>query len=168
MRPDEVILAARERGLTVACAESVTGGAVCSALISVPGASDAVAGGVVAYTVAAKTGVLGVDASVIDEHGVVSEAVALAMAIRARELFGADVGVGTTGAAGPAPHWGKRAGTVCVASVGPAGQFCATTVHEGTRAAVREAAVADALCRFGTRPWRNATTRVNKPGTTVR
>ena len=126
MRPEEAIAAARERGLTIACAESVTGGAVCSGLVSVPGASDAVAGGVVAYTVAAKTGVLGVDAAVIDRHGVVSEEVALAMAIRAQTLFGADVGVGTTGAAGPTEHGGKPAGTVCVASVGPGGQFSVT------------------------------------------
>ena len=149
MRPDEAITTARERGLTIACAESVTGGAVCSGLISVPGASDAVAGGVVAYTIAAKTAVLGVDAAVIDRYGVVSEEVALAMAIRAQTLFGADVGVGTTGAAGPTGHGGRSAGTVCVASVGPAGIFRATTVHKGTRAGVREAAVADALDVLG-------------------
>ena len=149
MRPEEAITVARERGLTIACAESVTGGAVCSVLVSVPGASDAVVGGVIAYTVAAKTGVLGVDAAVIDRYGVVSEEVALAMAFRAQSLFGADVGVGTTGAAGPAEHGGKAAGTVCVAGVGPAGQFCVTTVHQGTRAAVREAAVADALDVLG-------------------
>lgn len=145
MLPEEIIATAVGRGLTIACAESVTGGAVASALVSVPGASDAVAGGVVAYTIPAKERVLGVDPAVIEEHGVVSEEVALAMAHRARELFGADVGVGTTGVAGPASHGGKPAGTICVASVGPGGEHAATAVHDGSRGAVREAAVADAL-----------------------
>lgn len=145
MHPDEVVAKAVARGLTIACAESVTGGAVASALISVPGSSDAVAGGVVAYTIAAKERVLGVEPSVIDDFGVVSEQVALAMARRARELFGADVGVGTTGVAGPASHGGKPAGTVCVASVGPHSEHAVTAFHEGDREAVRSAAVADAL-----------------------
>jgi len=145
MRPEAIIAAATARGLTIACAESLTGGAVASALVAVPGASDAVAGGVVAYTIPAKVSVLGVDAAVIEEFGVVSEQVALAMARRARELFGASAGVGTTGVAGPASHGGKPAGTVCVASVGPAGEFAATAVHPGDRSAVRESAVGDAL-----------------------
>lgn len=145
MRPDDIIHAAVARGLTIACAESLTGGAVASALVSVPGASDAVAGGVVAYTIPAKERVLGVDPAVIAEFGVVSEEVALAMARRARDLFGADVGVGTTGVAGPTSHGGKPAGTVCVASVGPGGEYAATAAHTGSRADVREAAVLDAL-----------------------
>jgi len=145
MQPDALIAAATARGLTIACAESLTGGAVASALVAVPGASDAVAGGVVAYTIAAKVRVLGVNAAIIEDYGVVSEEVALAMARRARELFGASAGVGTTGVAGPASHGGKPAGTVCVASVGPAGEFATTAVHGGDRAAVREHAVGDAL-----------------------
>jgi nicotinamide-nucleotide amidase len=145
MQPEDIIALAVERGLTIACAESLTGGAVASALVSVPGASDAVAGGVVAYTIPAKEQVLGVDPAVIAEFGVVSEEVALAMARRACELFGAEVGVGTTGVAGPASHGGKPAGTVCVASVGPGGEHAATAMHKGDRSAVREAAVADAL-----------------------
>jgi len=145
MRPDEIIAKAVARGLTIACAESVTGGAVSSALISVPGSSDAVAGGVVAYTIAAKERVLGVDGGLIERHGVVSEEVAIAMARCVRELFGAEVGVATTGVAGPASHGGKPAGTVCVASVGPRGEHAVTVFHEGDREAVRSAAVADAL-----------------------
>jgi len=149
MRPELVVAAAKKGGLTIACGESVTGGLVCAALVSVPGASDAVAGGVVAYTIPAKVGVLGVDPGIIAEHGVVSEEVALAMARRAQQLFGASVGLGTTGAAGPTQHGGKPAGTVCVASVGPAGEFAVTSHHSGDREAVREAAVADALAVLG-------------------
>jgi len=145
MLPEDILSTARARGLTIACAESLTGGALASALIAVPGASDAVAGGVVAYTIPVKVSVLGVDAAVIEQYGVVSEEVALAMARRARELFGASAGVATTGVAGPADHGGKAAGTVCVASVGPWGEHAATAVHEGGREAVRAAAVGDAL-----------------------
>jgi len=145
MLPEAIIAEASARGLTIACAESITGGALCSALIAVPGASVVVAGGVVAYTVEAKVDVLGVDAGVIESFGVVSEQVALAMARRVRELYRADVGVATTGAAGPEGHGGKAAGTVCVASVGPMGEGFASAIHEGDRTAVREAAVADAL-----------------------
>ena len=159
MRPDEAVAAAIDRGVTIACAESVTGGLVAAALTSVPGSSDAVAGGVVAYTVVAKTGVLGVRSEVIERFGVVSEEVALEMARRASSLFGAQIGVGTTGAAGPDGHGGRPAGTVCVAGVGPAGEFSATATHEGARDDVREAAVRDALVVLGhalgeTRPQR--------------
>ena len=142
---EELVAEATSRGLTIACAESVTGGLLVAKLIDVPGSSAAVAGGVVAYTVAVKQSVLGVLAEVIEANGVVSEAVALAMAFRVRELFSADVGVGTTGAAGPEGHGGRPAGTICVGSVGPAGEFSATAVRGGDRRAVREAAVGDAL-----------------------
>ncbi len=149
MLPEQAVAAAISGAVTIACGESVTGGLVCSALVAVPGASDAVAGGVVAYTIPAKVSVLGVDGAIIEAHGVVSEEVALAMARRARDLFQADIGVGTTGAAGPTEHGGKPAGTVCVASVGPAGEFAATARFAGDRAAVREAAVGAALAVLG-------------------
>ncbi|MGC4175808.1 CinA family protein [Demequina sp.] len=145
MLPERILAAAVSRGLTIACAESVTGGDVVSALIAVPGASDAVAGSAVTYTIAAKQRVLGVPAELMERYGVVSEEVALEMARRALALFAADVAVATTGVAGPASHGGRRAGTVCVGSVGPSGEHAVTVTHEGDRAAVREAAVGDAL-----------------------
>jgi len=145
MRPDELVAIAAERGLTLATAESLTGGAVASAIVAVPGASAVFIGGVVTYTADAKVSVLGVDAGLIAEHGIVSESVALAMAEGARELFGADIAVATTGVAGPEPHDGKAPGTVCVASVGPAGQKATTNAFAGDREAVREASVGEAL-----------------------
>ena len=69
--PEEVITAATTRGLTIACAESLTGGAVCTALVSVPGSSAVVLGGVVTYTAEVKADVLGVDPQIIDTYGVV-------------------------------------------------------------------------------------------------
>lgn len=88
-------------GLTVATAESCTGGLIAKRLTDVAGASAVVAGGAVTYQTPTKTAVLGVPAELIEAHGVVSEAVATAMAEGACRTFGADVGIATTGYAGP-------------------------------------------------------------------
>ena len=90
-----------ERSLAPATAESCTGGAVAARLTAVPGASRAFRGGVVAYANGAKMDLVDVDASAIREHGAVSEAVALQLATGARDRLGADLGVATTGIAGP-------------------------------------------------------------------
>jgi nicotinamide-nucleotide amidase len=91
----------RERGRTLAVAESCTGGLVAERITEVPGASDYFAGGVVAYANAAKTALLGVPEAMLAEHGAVSEPVARAMAEGARTRFGADFGIATTGISGP-------------------------------------------------------------------
>ena len=143
--PEQVVAAAADAGLTIACAESLTGGALCAALVSVPGASAVLRGGVVAYAADVKADVLGVDPELIERYGVVSTEVAVAMADRVRILLGADVGLATTGAAGPEPHGGMAPGTVAVASVGPYGTVAWERQHDGDREAVRALAVADAL-----------------------
>jgi nicotinamide-nucleotide amidase len=97
----------RKRGLTLALAESITGGLVASRLVSVPGTSDVLEGSVVAYMTDAKRSVLGVTA----EH-VVSSECARQLAEAARRTFGADVGLGVTGVAGPEEQDGQPAGTV--------------------------------------------------------
>jgi len=102
----------RERGLTLAAAESLTGGMVGSKLTSVPGASDVFVGGVVSYASKVKYDLLGVP-----RGPVVSEAAAVAMAAGARRVLGADVGIAATGVAGPAEQEGRPAGTVCLAVV---------------------------------------------------
>ena len=96
-----VVRALVERGLHVATAESCTGGLIASRLTSVPGASQTFLGGVVAYANQAKVSQLGVDPELLERHGAVSEPVALAMARGARERFGADLAVSTTGISGP-------------------------------------------------------------------
>jgi nicotinamide-nucleotide amidase len=104
----------------VAVAESCTGGLLGAVLTAVPGASAYVLGGLIAYDNAIKTGLLGVDAQLIETHGAVSEPVAAAMAAGAAERLGAEVGVGITGVAGPgAEDGGKPAGLVYVAVVSP-------------------------------------------------
>ena len=91
----------RARGLRLAVAESCTGGMLGARLTAIPGSSDVVLGGVIAYANVVKERLLGVPGESIARHGAVSEEVARAMAVGARERFGAEVGVGVTGIAGP-------------------------------------------------------------------
>ena len=97
----QVLDAAKAKGVMIVTAESCTGGAIASRVTEVPGASGVFQGGVVAYSNDAKADLLGVPADMIEVEGAVSEAVALAMAAGARTRFGADIGVSTTGIAGP-------------------------------------------------------------------
>jgi nicotinamide-nucleotide amidase len=101
-------------GRTLACAESLTGGGVGERLTAVPGASASFIGSAVVYTAEAKGRVLGVPKEVL-AAGTVTEACALAMATGARDLYGADVALALTGAAGPEPHDGAAPGTIWVA-----------------------------------------------------
>jgi len=109
-----VLRLCRERGWKLGTAESATGGMVAQRVTSVPGASEAFVGSIVAYTAALKTSLLGVPAEVIAEEGVVSEEVALAMAEGGAPGLGADVVVAVTGSAGPEPG-GAPVGTMVVA-----------------------------------------------------
>jgi len=103
------------RGAHLACAESLTGGGVGARLTRIPGASAWFVGSAVVYTAAAKRDVLGVPQDVIDGPGVVSAPCALAMAEGARRIYGAEIGLALTGAAGPDAHGGAPPGTVVVA-----------------------------------------------------
>ena len=117
----EVVLGlCRAKGLTIAVGESCTGGMLGERLTAIPGSSDVVVGGVIAYSNAIKTAMLGVDAGLLAEHGAVSEPVARAMAEGARDRLGASIGVGITGIAGPGGATpGKPVGTVDLAIAGP-------------------------------------------------
>ncbi|MEL6305981.1 MAG: competence/damage-inducible protein A [Bacteroidota bacterium] len=90
-----------EKGKTLACAESFTGGRIAQRFTAIPGASKYFQGGVVTYATQTKIKVLGIDQALIEEHSVVSEAVAKAMAEKAKNVLGADFAVATTGNAGP-------------------------------------------------------------------
>jgi nicotinamide-nucleotide amidase len=128
-----------ERGWTVATAESLTGGQVAATLVDVPGASRSVRGGVVAYATDVKHAVLGVDADLLAAHGAVHPEVARQMAERVRAVVGTDVGLGTTGVAGPDPQDGFSPGTVHVAVATPHGTVVRTLALTGGRAAIRAA-----------------------------
>jgi nicotinamide-nucleotide amidase len=90
-----------ERGMTIAVAESCTGGLIAKRITDNPGSSAYFAGGVVAYSNAAKSALLGVSAAALEEHGAVSDPVVRAMAEGVRERFGVDIGIATTGISGP-------------------------------------------------------------------
>jgi nicotinamide-nucleotide amidase len=135
------------RGLTAATAESCTGGRIAAALTSVPGASRSFTGGIVAYENAAKTELLGVDPSIIEREGAVSEAVALLMARGARTQLHASVAIATTGIAGPdggTPE--KPVGLVWFALDDADGATRAWRVHlRGDREAIQARATTVAL-----------------------
>lgn len=133
------------RGLSVATAESLTGGLLCSELVSVPGASRAVLGGVISYATAVKVEVLGVPSSIVAEHGVVSSACADAMARGVRTHLGADVGIATTGVAGPEVQDGQAVGTVFVAVASSHGVEVTRLALTGERQEIRDAACRAAL-----------------------
>jgi nicotinamide-nucleotide amidase len=113
-----VIRTLRERGQTLAVAESVTGGVVAQMLTDVPGSSDVFLGGVVTYSNEAKANLLGVSSAVIQEHTAVSAPVATAMAEGALRKFGADFALSTTGEAGPQAATDKPVGTVFIGLAG--------------------------------------------------
>ncbi|KGN29076.1 competence protein [Knoellia flava TL1] len=141
--PEALVAGLVGRGLTVACAESLTGGLVCAALTSVAGSSRTVRGGVVSYATDVKAAVLGVDAERLRETGPVDALVAEQMALGVARVLGADVGLATTGVAGPGPADGMPAGTVFVAACGPwpGGVTSRRLALPGDRAQVRAATV---------------------------
>jgi len=107
----------RERGWRVATAESLTGGAIAATLTAVAGSSDYMAGGLVTYQTEQKIRQLDVSITLIERHGVVSEEVAIAMAVGAAQRFGVDCAIAVTGVAGPAgPEDDHPVGTVWVAT----------------------------------------------------
>jgi nicotinamide-nucleotide amidase len=134
------------RGLTLATAESCTGGLVAARLTSVPGSSEVVLGGVVAYANEVKERELGVPAALLEEHGAVSAEVAAAMARGARERLGADVAVSVTGVAGPGGGTAEKpVGLVHVHAEGPDGGLGRELAFPGDRAAIRARSVVIAL-----------------------
>ena len=136
-----VVHALADAGLTVATGESLTAGLVAARLADVPGASAVLHGGVVAYQNAVKTGLLGVPEDLLTRVGAVDADVARRMALGARAALGADVGVATTGVAGPEPHQGRPVGTVFVAVAGDRGTAVEAYELDGDRTVIRTAAV---------------------------
>ena len=143
----EVVLGlCRERGLTLATAESCTGGLVAARLTSVPGSSDVFVGGVVAYSNEVKHSKLGVPKETIEAHGAVSEETAAAMAEGARERLGVDVAVSVTGVAGPGGGTEEKpVGLVFLHAVGPEGARSVSFSVPSDRESIRRRAAVAAL-----------------------
>lgn len=146
----------RRRGLTLATAESLTGGRLVASLIDIPGASDVVLGGTCAYAFSAKHALLGLDLEDLHQRGAVRPEVAAAMADGAQRAYGADLTLATTGVAGPGPDaFGAPEGSAFIAiRLGSAVRT--RELHErGTRDQIRtrvvSAAVDEALALFAER-----------------
>jgi nicotinamide-nucleotide amidase len=135
-----------ERGLTVATAESCTGGGIGEAITEISGSSACFAGGVIAYSNRVKIDALGVLPEILEAHGAVSEPVSRAMAEGIRARFGTDIGVSTTGIAGPGGGTpDKPVGTVDVSVATADGTSYQRLRLFGSRDAIRQATVAWAL-----------------------
>lgn len=138
--------ALRRGGLTLAAAESCTGGLISALVTDVPGSSEYFLGAVVAYSNDVKVKVLGVPRALIEDRGAVCEETAAAMAGGARRLLGADIGVSATGIAGPGGAVeGKPVGTVFIAVASDRGVSVRRLALRGGRADVRLAAAAEIL-----------------------
>ena len=141
MKTESLIERLKQKGQTLATAESCTGGGVGHVLTAVSGSSSVFVGGVISYTNAVKESVLGVPADILEEYGAVSAQTALAMAQGVRKLLGTDWGISVTGLAGPnGDGSGKPVGLVYVAVSGHREQV--QECHfSGDREAVRTQAV---------------------------
>jgi len=142
MSAQEIVTALARQGQTLSCAESLTGGLLCDAIVQVPGASKIFMGGVVAYDEGRKAALLGVKPDTLARHTAVSAETALEMARGARERLQTDWALSTTGYAGPD---GADVGLVYVALAGPRGERAWECRFQGSRAEIREQAVQAAL-----------------------
>lgn len=135
-----------QRSLTLAVAESCTGGRLGDAITDVPGSSAYFLGGVISYSNEAKFSLLGVDRSTLESMGAVSEEVALMMADGVRKRLGASIGVGITGIAGPTGATpAKPVGLVYIAVSSSERSLSARSVFAGSRSEVKAQAVLKAL-----------------------
>lgn len=133
------------RGQTIAVAESATGGRVAARITAVPGSSQVLVGGVVVYTEHAKRVLAGVDADLLAAHGPVSREVTEALAVGVRERLGADLGLATTGVAGPGTQGGRDVGTMLWALATADGVRSWEQTVPGDRVTVQERLATNAL-----------------------
>ena len=137
---------ARLAGKTLVTAESLTGGGIGAALTAVPGASAVYKGGVISYTDAVKSGVLGVPEAYLSSFGAVSAPVAEAMALGALQLMQADIAVSVTGLAGPAgDEFGNPVGTVFIGYCSKTTGFSREYHFSGNRETIRNQTIEAAL-----------------------
>lgn len=144
----EIVASLTARKETLSIAESLTGGALSSEIVDVPGASHILKGSIVAYSNEIKVRELSVPEKLIEEDGVVSEDVALAMAEGIKARMATTWAISATGVAGPGAHHGVPAGTVWLAFIGPEIRETVKLAVDGDRSTVRRGAVESALGVF--------------------
>lgn len=143
-----VINQLRKFAKTLAVAESLTGGGLGATITEVAGSSEVFLGGITTYSDLSKTKLLEVPKRLITKHTAVSEEVAKAMAMGARNLFKSDYAISTTGVAGPGKAYGKSAGTVWLAIASKKEVIAIELSISGDRATVRNATIESALATF--------------------
>ncbi|MCU9987545.1 CinA family protein [Mobiluncus curtisii] len=134
-----------ERGMSISCAESLTGGLLADAFVRIPGASQTFRGGVVTYTNEMKTAVLSVSSELLRTYTAYDPQVAQQMSTAVREMFHSDFALSTTGVAGPGPDEGVAPGKGFVSLTTPQGTEVQAIDQPGTRAEIRVAFVRAAL-----------------------
>ena len=136
----------RNRGSTLSTAESVTGGLIASRIVSIPGASEFFLEGFVTYSDSSKIARLGVSPSTLERHGAVSEATCVEMAEGMRERAGSDIGLSTTGIAGPDGATEEKPVGLCFIGLSSRGAtYCMRKVLAGDRNTIRSRAASIAL-----------------------
>ena len=133
----KVVEKLKAKKLTIATAESVTAGLVSSHLAEIEGTSKILKGAIVAYQNEVKENILKIDSEIIDKHSSVSREVATLMAENVRKILKADIGVATTGVAGPAPLGDNKIGTVFVAFSSLEHNMCLELNLTGDRQTIR-------------------------------
>jgi nicotinamide-nucleotide amidase len=148
---EDLIGLLRQRGDTLATAESLTGGRLAALVTDVPGSSHVYRGGVVAYATDVKIEMLDVPETLVEHHGVVSAECAGAMARGVRRLMDATFGVSTTGVAGPEDQEGKPVGTVYVGVSGPDGEAVVALELVGDRITIQDRTCREAVAAMAGR-----------------
>lgn len=143
-----VVKLLKKKKLTVATAESITGGGLSAAITDIAGSSEVFIGGVVSYSDKTKVKFLGVSAALLKKESAVSEKVAIEMAQSVRVEMKSDFGISTTGVAGPGKAYGQKAGTVWIAIASKKETITVALALGGDREAVRNATITSALATF--------------------
>lgn len=135
---EKILQVCQERKWTLASAESLTGGLIGAKICDFPGVSSIYRGGIIAYQYQVKTNLLGVDAQALAQYGAVTPEVALQMAREVRKQLNSEVGISTTGVAGPGAAEGKPAGFAYIGIVTPSFEEVFSYQGQGDRNQVRE------------------------------
>ena len=144
----EVVKKLKKKKLTLATAESITGGGLATAITDIAGSSEVFLGGVVSYSDKSKTRFLGITSQLLKKKTAVSEEVAKQMAESIRAELKSDYAIATTGVAGPGKAYGQKAGTVWIAIASKRDTFAVALALSGDRASIRNATIESALATF--------------------
>ncbi len=143
-----VVKQLKKKNLTLATAESITGGGLAFEITSIAGSSEVFLGGVVSYSDQSKKKFLGITSALLKKETAVSERVAIEMAQAIRAEMKSDFAIATTGVAGPGKAYGQKAGTVWIAIASKKETISVALSLSGDREAVRNATIMSALATF--------------------